>query len=276
MLDALQRRGVSSLDANDAKVFFGPALLWDASGTLLFVGPSLDDAIEIECATEPQVYFKAKRLGSDRSLGLSVLKIDPISSRTWTRWPARPNLVDADEPVFAVSLIAPSQVIRYESRAQSRPLLVLSGFDQDLIGLVPNPSELFQSSFLFDREWRWVGVLSSLSPSQMGLGISAARVEASVKSIQTFGRVRRPYLGLRLRGQEGKKGLVVHQVEIGSPAYQGGIRAQDVLLSWDSKELRSFKDWVEPEVSQIGKSISALIQRGDKSISLAVQIAEQD
>jgi serine protease Do len=80
-----------------------------------------------------------------------------------------------------------------------------------------------------------------------------------------------PELGQQL-GMEGAKGVIVTQVEPGSPADDAGIRRRDVILEVNQRPVASVKDF-RAALGGADKGALLLVRRGEAEIFVAVKAA---
>ncbi len=101
-------------------------------------------------------------------------------------------------------------------------------------------------------------------------GPDAARV---VEALIKYHRVPRAYLGFRLRSLKGTNldhGVMLNAVDRGSPADHAGLRAGDVLLSLDGREVNAPQPIDVPELQRqiaqmpVGKPVALVIARDGK------------
>jgi serine protease Do len=78
-----------------------------------------------------------------------------------------------------------------------------------------------------------------------------------------------PELGQQL-GMEGAKGVIVTQVEPGSPADDAGIRRRDVILEVNQRPVASVKDF-RAALGSGDKGALLLVRRGEAEIFVAVK-----
>jgi serine protease Do len=132
-----------------------------------------------------------------------------------------------------------------------------------------------------------IGVNSSIySPSggSIGLGfaIPIGRAMRVAEDLLEHGAVRRPWVGVLLQTPRVSNprealnaGVVVRTVVPGSPAAQGGVRPGDVLIRSRGRALRNVFDW-EAELLdlRVGERVPLVVQRGDREVSLTVNVAD--
>ncbi|MCA9179694.1 MAG: M20/M25/M40 family metallo-hydrolase [Planctomycetales bacterium] len=82
------------------------------------------------------------------------------------------------------------------------------------------------------------------------------------------------YLGIVPSFQAGEEGVRVQQVADGSPAAKGGMQADDVIIKLGDREIKSFQQL--PRVlgqHKAGDTVTVVVRRGDKELSLEVKLA---
>jgi len=107
---------------------------------------------------------------------------------------------------------------------------------------------------LLDAEGRVVGITTAMVPRAHGLGFAVpSRTAAWIAAVLLRqGEVRRPFLGVQVRGEElappldrelGRRRAVrVVGVEPGAPGQRGGLRAGDLLLAANGAEVLALDD----------------------------------
>ena len=143
---------------------------------------------------------------------------------------------------------------------------------------------------LFDVEGRVVGMNTLINGLGRGLAFaipSNLLRDAADELIKT-GRVRRPWLGLRMESLENASqglrdqfpgithGVFINTVEAGTPAAKGAVRPGDLLIAVDDVPLRYAHDLVRyVQRKNIGQTLRlAVIRKGEK-IKASVTIEEQ-
>ncbi len=140
---------------------------------------------------------------------------------------------------------------------------------------------------LVDAVGEVIGVNSSIySPNggSVGLGFAipinrAARV---AEDLLAHGTVRRPWVGVkpavnaqRTPGQKPPTGVVVAAVTPESPAAASGLRRGDVIVKTGPRNIRNAYDW-EAELLElrVGETVPLTVQRGDRTITTNVRVAD--
>ncbi len=141
-----------------------------------------------------------------------------------------------------------------------------------------------------------IGMNTAVDSSSQGIGFAIAsnEIQRVVKSYQQFGRIVRPYLGVRYMiitpalGE--KNGLsvdhgayVVADVQAGllpvmkdSPADKAGVKEGDIILTLDGKEIGQNFDLSNAISSySVGDTVTLEVLRDGKTINLQVELEER-
>ena len=80
---------------------------------------------------------------------------------------------------------------------------------------------------------------------------------------------------IQLGAQKNEKGLLVGQVELGSPAYQAGLRQYDFITKIDDKAVQKFSDLKSAVVKKgVGKKVRLNVLRQGKPPEFDVLVGE--
>ncbi len=276
-LDFFRAKDLSTIDTAGPKMILGSAFLWDAQGTLVASIPDLANLKGVECRNRDQNWTAAKIVGQDEGLDLTVLKVEYTGAKFKTNpWLTREDAPRLDDEVWAVSSLLPGQLDRQQVTLEGLSPDLQSGLDSDLMLFLPPPALVVSTGILVDQEFRLLGMLLVSLRNFWGTAVSRARVERSILGILKNGKIDRPYLGVKLQAAHPHEGLMVTQVAVGSPAYQAGLRTQDVLIEWNGVKILSEQDWKEPAVEDVGRMIRFKFKRGSSVTESSVSISTQD
>jgi S1-C subfamily serine protease len=151
---------------------------------------------------------------------------------------------------------------------------------------------------LLDATGRVIGVNSQIatgdgSSGNVGIGfaVPVSTVRSVLPELETAGRVRRPFLGVR--GRAVKSGVLVETVPPGTPAARAGIRGGDhealderdgsvVVLGGDvitrigTREVQTMDD-VHAALGGLrpGQKVEVELKRGGKPLTVTVQLGER-
>ena len=143
---------------------------------------------------------------------------------------------------------------------------------------------------LFNLSGEVIGINSmiiSQTGGSVGLGFSipASTAQLIVNDLISFGQAKRGWLGVQIQDLsiefseslsfEGTDGAFVASVDPSSPAGKAGILAGDIIVEFDSKDIKSYKDL--PKVvaeTPIGKEVKVKVWRNKKYEEIMVTIDE--
>ena len=137
---------------------------------------------------------------------------------------------------------------------------------------------------LVDRNGRIVGVNARgmIVGGNLAFAIPGPDAARVVDALIKFHHVPRAYVGFRLRSLKGTNldhGVMLNAVERGSPADHAGLRAGDVLLSLDGREVNASQPIDVPELQRqiaqmpVGKPLALMIERDGKRSETKVTTA---
>jgi len=131
-------------------------------------------------------------------------------------------------------------------------------------------------------------MIYSQSGGSVGIGfaIPINHAKAVIEKLKSGKKIKQGYIGvsvapevtdeqLKSLGVEGKVGLLVGQVVIGSPAFKAGIRTYDFITHVDGKVADKFSVLKSSVIAKgVGSEIEVVFLRDGKSINVHVKIAE--
>jgi len=208
-------------------IFQGSGILWQQKGLVITVSYPFQnpERIEVIHGEDPPAIPKVR--GWDNRYNLSVLEIPHFSS--WDRWSDLGN-VSPGTLVFSLGyrdfrsgMVARTQEVRENPwGGVVKPWIEVDGT------LGPHT----EGGALVSTKGAFLGIVSS-HPGPYGQVLGYGQLENLVQSIIMKGTVNPGYLGVRTSPgkADGVVGLVVTQVEEGSPAEAAGIVLGDTLLS---------------------------------------------
>jgi serine protease Do len=133
-----------------------------------------------------------------------------------------------------------------------------------------------------------IGVNSSIystSGGSIGIGfaIPINRASRVVEDLLEHGAVRRPWIGVKLRGTSSdnvraaiSNGAVVATVVPGSPAAKAGLQAGDIILQEGNRQVRNQFDWEAALLDlRVGQPANLHIRRGSRDLDVQVLVADQ-
>ena len=239
--------------------------------------------------------YPAKQIGTDETNDLAVLQVNA------KHLPVAP-LGDSDNLLvgeWAITIGNPYGFMLGNSEP-SVTAGVISGVGRNLVARGEGTSAYFDmiqtdasinpgnsGGPLVSADGEVVGVNSSIystSGGSIGLGfaIPINRARRVAEDLISHGRVRRPWIGVRLdqpRTENPRdyiaKGARVAAVTPGSPAERAGIRAGDVLVRAKTRAIRNRFDWDAALLDlRVGDQVPLVVHRTLGDVPVTVQIAD--
>ncbi|CAN5897953.1 N/A [soil metagenome] len=239
--------------------------------------------------------YPAKQIGTDETNDLAVLQVPA------KHLPVAP-LGDSDNLLVGEWAIAIGNPYGF-MLGNSEPSVtagVISGVGRNLVARGEGTSAYFDmiqtdasinpgnsGGPLVSADGEVVGVNSSIystSGGSIGLGfaIPINRARRVAEDLISHGRVRRPWIGVRLdhpRTENPRdyiaRGARVAAVTPGSPAERAGIRAGDVLVRAKTRQIRNRFDWDAALLDlRVGDQVPLVVHRTLGDVSVTVQIAD--
>ncbi|WP_251860655.1 trypsin-like peptidase domain-containing protein [Clostridium sp. Marseille-Q2269] len=123
--------------------------------------------------------------------------------------------------------------------------------------------------------------INSLKEKAEGIGFAISINEAKdiIKSLMSYGKVSRPYLGIggkTISSEEnGISGVYVTEVVKGSGAAVSGIRPTDIIVELDGKKVTKFEDISETlDKHKVGDAVKVKVLRNTKSKEFNIILSE--
>jgi S1-C subfamily serine protease len=241
----------------------------------------------------------AEVIASDLTTDIAVLKVEEPANEAATSGSA--PVVSDPSPTTAASTLRIGESILVIGRSLRGPAAIwgnvqLAGpawssrrggrIDQRLeldVGYDPS----FEGGAVIDMQGN-VAAMAVPGPYHRVLGIPATTIEAVVSKVDQFGRLPKPYLGIRLQplwldentrdklGRKSRGIAAVGGVDAGSPAAEAHIELGDLLLSLDGEPAESVNGLAQ-RIATInpGQTIALEVLRGGKPLTINVQVGER-
>jgi serine protease Do len=287
--DFFERFDPSSNDGQRMRLGQGSGVIVSKDGYVLTNNHVVANAEEVEIVLGDERSFTAEIVGTDPKTDLAVLKIDApdlvparlgdsdaMSVGEWVVAAGNPFGLTASVTAGIVSALGRSNmgITDYEDFIQTDaainpgnsggPLLNLDG---EVVGI---------NTAIMTRSGGSMGVGFAI-PSNMARDIMNSLIET--------GRVVRGWLGVgiqRLTPElansfdfEGDEGVLVAEVDEGTPAYQGGLRAGDIVVAYDGRPLESMEGFrTDVASTPPGTEVPIEVFRDGERRELRVEVGE--
>ncbi|MEO5813950.1 MAG: trypsin-like peptidase domain-containing protein [Gemmatimonadaceae bacterium] len=273
----------------------GTGFIIRANGLIVTNAHVVAGATSITVMLRDGTTYPATLVGTDETNDLAVLRVKA------TNLPVAP-LGDSDNLLVGEWAIAIGNPYGF-MLGNSEPSVtagVISGVGRNLVARGEGTSAYFDmiqtdasinpgnsGGPLVSADGDVIGVNSSIystSGGSIGLGfaIPINRARRVADDLVEHGRVRRPWIGVRLEQPRSDNprdyialGARVAAVTPGSPAQRAGIRVGDVLLREKSRSIRNRFDWDAALLDlRVGEEVSLVVRRGGSEVPVAVTIAD--
>ena len=267
----------------------GSGFIIDAGGYVVTNNHVIADADEITVILHDDTALKAEIVGRDTKTDLALLKIATPTKLTAVK------LGDSDRMRVGDWLIAIGNPFGLGGTVtagiiSARARDINSGPYDDFLQTDASINRGNSGGPMFNMDGEVIGIATAIfSPSGgsigIGFGIPSSLAKAVIEDLRKFGKTRRGWLGVRIQsindeiaeslGLKDQKGALVASVNEGGPAAKAGIKAGDVIVRFDGKEVNEMRRL--PRVvaeTAIGKPADVVIWRDGKLRTLKVEVGE--
>lgn len=266
----------------------GSGFIVSKDGYVLTNNHVVDGADKISLSLADGRSFEGKIVGKDPTFDIAVVKIESDEDLPVLEM-GESNGIDVGQWVvaignpFGLEHTVTVGVISAKNRSVHAGNVNFDGFLQTDAAINPGNS----GGPLLDLEGKVIGINTAIVPYAQGIGfaIPIDMAKDVMDDLVKYGKVNRGWLGVYIQrvtpefaeayGIEGTDGAVVSDVIPGSPADQAGIRRGDVIVSINSKEIKTHQD-VSATIRRhlAGDKVKIGLERGGASRSLTVTLGE--
>jgi serine protease Do len=272
----------------------GSGFILDRDGYVLTNNHVIDNATEVVVTLQDKRQFEARIVGKDPRMDLALLKLRGEAGAVPARLTPVPlgnsDAVRIAEPVFAVGNPFGLQhtVTTGIISAKNRTIGV-GPFDNFLqTDASINPGNSGGPLFNFKGEVIGINtVIFSKTGQSGGLGFAIPANEASaiLADLKKYGRVPRPWLGIRAQTVTpqlarayqlpAREGVVIYGLVRGAPALDGGLRSGDIITRVNGAEVKELLE-VERELLKLKPKdqVKLTVKRGARTLPLSIQLEE--
>jgi serine protease Do len=270
----------------------GSGFIIDPSGYVVTNNHVIEDAEEITVILQDDTNLKAKIIGRDKKTDLALLKVVPKKPLPFVKWgdSTKSRVGDwilAIGNPFGLGGTVTAGIISASKRD------INSGPYDSYLQTDASINRGNSGGPMFNLKGNVIGVNTAIySPSGgsigIGFAIPAAQARVVIDQLRKFGRTRRGWLGVRIQTvtkqiaeslELGKpRGALVAGVNEKGPAKESGLKAGDVIVTFDGQPVEEMRDL--PRIvaeTPIDKTVKLKVWRsGDngKTLELSVTIGE--
>ena len=266
----------------------GSGFIIDKKGIVVTNNHVIQGAEDIFVTVNGSTEYKAKVIGTDPYMDLALLQIESKEKFSPV------NFGDSDKARVGDWVIAIGNPFGFGGTVTSG---IISSRNRD-IGLtryddfIQTDASINQGNSggpLFDLNGKVIGINTAIiapgASGSIGIGFAIPSNPASrvIDQLIEFGETKRGWLGVRiqevteeiaeLEKLEKPKGALVASVQEGSPAEKAGIKAGDIILEFDGKEVDTMRTLPKLVAqTKVGKKVMVKIWRNQKPISKKVNL----
>jgi serine protease Do len=266
----------------------GSGVIISSDGTILTNNHVVEGARELGVTLADKREFKAQLIGRDPKTDLAIVKID-----AGEKLPAA-NIGDSDQievgdwvlaigNPFGLSHTLTSGIVSAKGR------VIGAGPYDDFIQTDASINPGNSGGPLFNMSGEVVGINTAIIPDGQGIGfaIPINTAKPLIPQMVAKGEVTRGYLGVNIQSitpdlskalkLEGSKGALVADVVSGGPAEKAGLKAGDVIVSFDGKPVQDSHDLPAMVAAKpVGGDVPLTVVRDGKERIIVATLAKTE
>ena len=286
LADAAERAAASTVTVNARRRLPASGIAWTGDGVIVTADHVIERDEQITVILPGGTEVPATIAGRDPGSDIAVLRVAATLAPI-----VRGASVRIGHPVLAVGrpqaggdVMASFGVVGAVGGAwRTAHGSTIGGYIRADATLYPG----FSGGPLVDVEGRAVGLNSSRLGRGAGLTIPVAALAPVVDALLSSGRVRRGYLGvvtqvarlapaLAARAGGRETGLLIVNVEPGSPANAAGLITGDILVAFDGQPTADTEDLQAAlGAASVGRTVQLTILRGGQPTAVAATVGER-
>jgi serine protease Do len=267
----------------------GSGFIIDASGYIVTNTHVIADADEVTVTLFDDTALKAEIVGRDPKTDIALLKVEPDSDLPAVPWgdsdAARVGdwVVAIGNP-FGLGGSVTAGIISARARD------INAGPYDSFIQTDASINRGNSGGPLFNLDGQVIGINTAIfSPSGgsvgIGFAVPANLAKQVISDLQEYGRTRRGWLGVRIQtvtpeiaeslGLEDARGALVASVTNDGPAEEAGLRAGDVILSFNDRDIEEMRRL--PRIvaeTAVGSEVPVEVWRDGALTTFAVELGE--
>ncbi len=268
----------------------GSGILIDNNGYIATNNHVVEDAQGIYVELADGRTFSADIVGADSLSDLAVIKID-ATELPYAYW-GDSSLLSVGEWVLAIGNALGEGITATEGIVSRLNVSVNAGGNV-LYGLIQTTAAINPGNSggpLVNMSGDVVGITSvkivASEVEGMGYAISSNEAKPIIQNLIRYGRVTYPWLGVKvgtvtplLAASENlsvDRGAIIREIVAGSPAYDAGLRLDDVIIHFGDKEISNVADLVQAiRSSGIDEEVEIVFVRGEDTRTTSVRLVER-
>jgi serine protease Do len=265
----------------------GSGFIIDKDGYIITNNHVVEGADEIKVKLSDEREFKARVVGRDPKTDLALIKISSLFKDLPTLPLGDSEKMRVGDWVLAIGNPFGLEHTVTQGIISATGRVIGSGpYDNFLQTDAPiNPGN--SGGPLINLEGKVIGINTAIVATGQGIGfaIPSNMAKSVVSQLKGKGRVIRGWIGVSIQtitpeiaksfGLKEPRGALVTDVVEGGPAQSAGIKRGDIIVAFDSKDIKSSSDLpIIVAETPVGKEVDIKVIRNGKEISLKLKVAE--
>lgn len=264
----------------------GSGFIIEADGLILTNSHVVKDADEIKVKISNGKTYTGKIVGTDSKTDIALIKIEPKEKLPTV------TLGDSDKLRVGDWVVAIGNPFGLEQTVtagivSAKGRVIGSGPYDDFIQTDASINPGNSGGPLFDINGKVIGINTAIVATGQGIGfaIPINMARNLMPQLKDKGRVTRGWLGLLIQKitpdmakifkLEREEGALVADVIADGPAAKAGIERGDVVVSFDGKVVKDFRDLSRrAAATPVGKEIKVVVNRDGKEQTITVKLGE--
>ncbi len=251
----------------------GSGVLIDPRGYVVTNEHVVAGAAQVKVQLADQREFTALVVGADARFDIAVLKVDSKAPLPAVKVGTARDLMPGETVIaignpfglsHTVSTGVVSAIHRVVPISKERTCEDCIQTDAAI-----NPGNSGGALLNINGELIGINAAIRANANNIGFAIPIDRARAIVDDLLRFGQVRYGWLGITPRDTT-RPGVIVSEVEHGSPAHRGGIRVGDVMLALNDQPLRRAQEFLDRTAKVLaGDELTFRLVRGPVKLKAA-------
>ena len=126
-----------------------------------------------------------------------------------------------------------------------------------------------------------IGINTAMRTQGISFAIPIDNVKVVLKDLESYGRVRRGFIGVQMaqaynKNKKQQNGALILEVMENTPAEKAGIKKEDIITLFNNKKIKTYRDLFKAVASTpVNKTVPIELIRQGKKVTLDIIVAER-
>lgn len=268
----------------------GSGFVIDPSGLIVTNNHVIEDAEEIQVTFQNDLVLDAKVIGRDEKTDLALLKVESDKPLPYVKW-GNSDIVRVGDWVLAIGNPFGLGGTVTSGIVSARARVLGTGPYDDFIQTDASINKGNSGGPMFNTNGEVIGINTAIySPSGGNVGIGFAipsnMAKIVIDQLNEYGVTKRGWIGVVIQEISPEiaetlelketQGALISKVEKASPADKAGVKAGDVILSFDGQKVKKMRDLPRIVVkTAIGKKVKLVVWRDKQEKTLELTVGQR-